>query len=217
MIPTKCEEDDETDIDSVDEALLDMLGLASLDVVDDVDCEEDLVDALHLAASEISILVKSNEMGKDFSSTSICVCPPELSIRADHLRRITDELVWGGERTQADRTYETIQVYKSGVLEQRRTLTRLENFVDAHADWKQLCHGYLCEIISSVMGQRMVLYKEKLNLKPPGGSGFAPHLDTPSLKVALGKDGPQTFVTVMVASKVICKTKYRFSCATYPQ
>jgi ectoine hydroxylase-related dioxygenase (phytanoyl-CoA dioxygenase family) len=45
----------------------------------------------------------------------------------------------------------------------------------------------------------MVLYKEKLNLKPPGGSGFAPHLDTPSLRVALGGEGPQTFVTVMVA------------------
>lgn len=45
----------------------------------------------------------------------------------------------------------------------------------------------------------MVLYKEKLNLKPPGGSGFAPHLDSPSLRVALGKNGPQTFVTVMVA------------------
>jgi ectoine hydroxylase-related dioxygenase (phytanoyl-CoA dioxygenase family) len=45
----------------------------------------------------------------------------------------------------------------------------------------------------------MVLYKEKLNLKPPGGSGFAPHLDTPSLRVALGGTGPQTFVTIMVA------------------
>lgn len=32
-----------------------------------------------------------------------------------------------------------------------------------------------------------------------GGSGFAPHLDTPSLRVALGEKGPQTFVTVMVA------------------
>ncbi|KAL3934362.1 MAG: hypothetical protein SGARI_003420 [Bacillariaceae sp.] len=45
----------------------------------------------------------------------------------------------------------------------------------------------------------MALYKEKLNLKPPGGSGFAPHLDTPSLRVALGQDGPQTFCTIMVA------------------
>jgi len=45
----------------------------------------------------------------------------------------------------------------------------------------------------------LVLFKEKLNLKPPGGSGFAPHLDGPSLRLALGDDGPQTFVTVMVA------------------
>lgn len=49
------------------------------------------------------------------------------------------------------------------------------------------------------MGEPMVLFKEKLNLKPPGGSGFAPHLDTPSLRVALGDDGPKTFCTVMIA------------------
>ncbi|GMH71309.1 hypothetical protein TrRE_jg6644 [Triparma retinervis] len=40
------------------------------------------------------------------------------------------------------------------------------------------------------------LYKEKLNLKPPLGSGFAPHLDAPSLKV-VGLSS--SFVTVMVA------------------
>ena len=30
-------------------------------------------------------------------------------------------------------------------------------------------------------------------------SGFAPHLDSPSLRVALGSEGPKTFCTVMVA------------------
>ena len=46
----------------------------------------------------------------------------------------------------------------------------------------------------------MVLFKEKLNLKHQGGSGFAPHhLDTRSLRVALGETGPQNVVTVMVA------------------
>jgi hypothetical protein len=62
-----------------------------------------------------------------------------------------------------------------------------------------MCHGYLNSVASVVARTAMVLYKEKLNLKPPGGSGFAPHLDTPSLRVALGETGPQTFVTVMVA------------------
>jgi hypothetical protein len=105
-------------------------------------------------------------------------------------------------------------VWKNGVIEQRRTLTRLENFVDAHEGWSNLCHGYLSDVLSQALGQKMVLYKEKLNLKPPGGSGFAPHLDSPSLRVALGPDGPQTFVTVMVASKLrLAFLPYIFLCS----
>jgi ectoine hydroxylase-related dioxygenase (phytanoyl-CoA dioxygenase family) len=77
--------------------------------------------------------------------------------------------------------------------------TRLENFVSTHSEWKNLCCNRIPNFLSAVLGEEMVLFKEKLNLKPPGGSGFAPHLDTPSLRVALGRDGPQTFVTVMVA------------------
>ena len=84
-------------------------------------------------------------------------------------------------------------------MEERRVLTRLENFVPQHAGWSELCLDYLTRLISALCGQPMVLYKEKLNIKPPGGSGFAPHLDSPSLRVALGDDGPQHFVTVMVA------------------
>jgi ectoine hydroxylase-related dioxygenase (phytanoyl-CoA dioxygenase family) len=83
----------------------------------------------------------------------------------------------------------------------------LENFVATHESWRQLAHqieegnnnGYLPTLLSTIMGERMVLYKEKLNLKPRGGSGFAPHLDTPSLRIALGSQGPQTFCTIMVA------------------
>jgi len=84
-------------------------------------------------------------------------------------------------------------------MEERRVLTRLENFVPHHDGWSELCLDYLTALISALYGQPMVLYKEKLNIKPPGGSGFAPHLDGPSLRVALGEEGPQTFVTVMVA------------------
>ncbi|MGV2339256.1 MAG UNVERIFIED_CONTAM: phytanoyl-CoA dioxygenase family protein [Planctomycetaceae bacterium] len=116
------------------------------------------------------------------------------------MRRLTDELVWGGTKVKADRTYETIKVLKpTGEIEDRRTLTRLENFVNHHEGWKALCHGHLADCISALFGEPMVLFKEKLNLKPPGGSGFAPHLDSPSLRIALRDEGPWTFVTVMVA------------------
>ena len=84
-------------------------------------------------------------------------------------------------------------------IEERRTLTRLENFVPHHDGWSELCLHYLADLVSALCGEPMALYKEKLNVKPPGGSGFAPHLDSPSLRVALGPEGPQEFVTVMVA------------------
>jgi ectoine hydroxylase-related dioxygenase (phytanoyl-CoA dioxygenase family) len=94
------------------------------------------------------------------------------------------------------------------VYQERKCLTRLENFCRHHAEWNQLC-TYIGRVLSIICdGTEMVLYKEKLNLKPPGGSGFAPHLDTPSLLVAAtcggaagagAGAGPTSFVTVMVA------------------
>jgi ectoine hydroxylase-related dioxygenase (phytanoyl-CoA dioxygenase family) len=83
-------------------------------------------------------------------------------------------------------------------IEDRRVLTRMERFVDTHPGWSSLCHDYLRRLLSALVGEEMVLYKEKLNLKPPGGAGFAPHLDTPSLRVA-SPTGPRNFWTVMVA------------------
>jgi ectoine hydroxylase-related dioxygenase (phytanoyl-CoA dioxygenase family) len=112
------------------------------------------------------------------------------------MRRITDELTWGVY--QSDKTYETIRVVSRGEIEERRKVTRFENFVATHGEWESLC-DYVGRLASIIYGEPMVIFKEKLNLKPPGGSGFAPHLDTPSLRVALGNKGPQEFVTVMVA------------------
>eukprot|EP00980_Cylindrotheca_fusiformis_P030414 scaffold24788_cov117-Cylindrotheca_fusiformis.AAC.6 len=199
------EKEDEFDqgMGSADEALLDMLGLRSLNtiVVDDDAGEEEAsrTKLPLLSPSDIASRIDSSQIQSQYASESVYMFPPEFSVSADYMRMITEELVWGGDRIQADRTYETIQVWKNGIIEQRRTLTRLEHFVDAHQGWSNLCHGYLSDVLSVALGEKMVLYKEKLNLKPPGGSGFAPHLDSPSLRVALGPDGPQTFVTVMVA------------------
>lgn len=199
----KEEEEIDEGMGSADEALLEMLGLQSLDtiVLDEKGQDTGNSRLPSLSSSDIVSLVESSQLVSRYQSESVCMFPQEFSISADYMRKIAEELVWGGDSIQADRTYETIQVWKNGFIEQRRTLTRLECFVDAHQGWSDLCHGYVSDIVSAALGERMVLYKEKLNLKPPGGSGFAPHLDEPSLRVALGPDGPQTFVTVMIASK----------------
>ena len=198
-------EDDEGDIDSSDEALCEILGLTSLKGVamDENDKEfgpraSPLNSKNESGIPEYTPSALPAELRQVYGSESVCIFPRDLSIPAEVMRRLTDELVWGRD-VDVDKTYETIRVMKNGEIEERRTLTRLENFVNHHKGWNELCHVYLQRCISDIMGTEMVLYKEKLNLKPPGGSGFAPHLDTPSLRVALGDAGPQAFVTVMVA------------------
>lgn len=197
------EEEEEESLSSSEEALLEMLGLESMKnlVVDEKKEMEDVSSKVipSFSSMELDSLAKSHNLPLQYQTESMCIFPQELSVSAEYLRTITEELVWGGDRVQADRTYETIQLFKHGEIQERRTLTRLENFVDTHEEWSNLCHGYLSDILSVVLNTKMVLFKEKLNLKPPGGSGFAPHLDTPSLRIALGDNGPQTFCTVMVA------------------
>jgi hypothetical protein len=211
------DESSQNSMGSADEALLEMLGLCSLKDVggtvvttdddDDDDADEHNNTPDHAIPYYPPRLIMPEKISqvmltiqREYEEQSVCVFPSEFSISAEYMRRMTEELVWGGPSVQADRTYETIQVWKDGAVEERRTLTRLENFVDGHRGWNELCHGYLRRVLSAALGTEMVLYKEKLNLKPPGGSGFAPHLDSPSLRVALGPDdGPQTFCTVMVA------------------
>jgi ectoine hydroxylase-related dioxygenase (phytanoyl-CoA dioxygenase family) len=206
MTPDRTDQEsniDEEEANSSDEALLEMLGLNSLDslVVEkkEADDESQSHDIPQVSESSLASLVESHGLPRLYQDESICNFPSELCISSAHMRRITDELVWGGKQYSADRTNETIKIWKQGEILERRTLTRLENFVNTHAGWNYLCRNYLRRCVSAVVGTEMVLYKEKLNLKPPGGSGFAPHLDSPSLRIALGPDGPQTFVTVMVA------------------
>ena len=128
--------------------------------------------------------------------------PVELSVPSSIMRRLTDELIWRQGNAKnllgIDRTYETTKYTKDGMTYERSTLTRLEN-LNGHVGWYDLCNNYIRRCVSTALGEEMILYKTKLNLKPPGGSGFAPHVDTPSLLVPFGSSGPQLFVTVMIA------------------
>ena len=192
------DDDDNVSIYSADEALCEMLGLVSINsfpvedelpvVVPPAEHARDLM----VSDKAIQAVVQKHSLHEIYQRDSVVVFPPELSVPAVLMRRWTDELVWG-QNSLVHRTYETIG--------QNRTLTRLENFVDHHDEWRELCHDYLRRCVSAVLGCPHVLYKEKLNIKPASGNGFAPHLDAPSLRIAMGKDekGPQNFVTVMVA------------------
>ena len=164
-----------------------------------------------LTDDEICDIVSSENLAQIYKDESICLLPRELSVPQNLMRRLTTELVYGETRYPSDRSYEKISFIPRGGggvggcggtennIQERRELTRFENFVNGHQGWQDLCNGHLAKCISAIVGEEMVLFKEKLNLKPPGGSGFAPHLDSPSLRISFGDDGPSTFVTVMVA------------------
>lgn len=62
-----------------------------------------------------------------------------------------------------------------------RQLMRTENFVDFHAGFASLLHGpELNGILKQVTRDDMLLFKDKINYKLPGGNGFGAHLDAPA-------------------------------------
>lgn len=211
---------DESDNDSVtsDDALCELLGIQSLHDLTSVHCEDEdeternnahqpkncqsVADLVNVRDEFIIEVIQKYNATDEYLLSHVCVLPLELSVPSSIMRRLTDELVWGQDNEKnllgIDRTYETISYMKDGVMMERSILTRLEN-LNGHAGWFDLCNNYIRRCVSIVCGEDMILYKTKLNLKPPGGSGFAPHVDTPSLVVPFGNGGPQNFVTVMIA------------------
>jgi hypothetical protein len=180
-------------IDS-DEALLDMLGLSSLKKVPIIADECDNDDEDRLVSSSTSQAISNHKTSSPLPDISddclistmaplaretylhnaIFRFPENCWIPAKHMRVLTEQIVRGwkgpsGNLHQADKSYEGIKIWKDGEILERKTLTRLENFVDTHPGWSELCHGYLRRILSAALGEEMVLFKEKLNLKPPGG------------------------------------------------
>ena len=126
-------------------------------------------------------------------------------VQSDTIQSIAHNVIHNIENEKIDRTYETVKVMKKFQNEvvQRKVLTRVENFVSTHRGWSSLCgaDGPLATIIGVICNDDgnndpWCLYKEKLNIKPAGGTGYQPHLDGPSLMVTgLGDH----FITVMIA------------------
>lgn len=62
-----------------------------------------------------------------------------------------------------------------------RMLCRVENFIDFHEQIGAfLRRADLIALLSDLMGEPAMLFKEKINFKLPGGAGFAPHQDAPA-------------------------------------
>ena len=60
----------------------------------------------------------------------------------------------------------------------RRVIQRIENFCPYHAGFDHLVrHGALARWAGQLMGGPVVLFKDKINFKMPGGAGFKAHQD----------------------------------------
>ena len=60
-------------------------------------------------------------------------------------------------------------------------LSRSENFVPYHSDMKSIVtSGKVLAVVSELMEEPAVLYKEKINYKYPGGGGYTAHQDAPA-------------------------------------
>ncbi len=107
------------------------------------------------------------------------------------LERWTDEVAaWPEERGAWMRYYERRAGEPSG-----KQLARIENFVPYHEGLRTLFGGpRFMDLLETCAGEPVVLFKDKINFKLPGGAGFAPHQDAP----AYVDFGVEHHLTVMV-------------------
>lgn len=63
----------------------------------------------------------------------------------------------------------------------QKQLARIENFVPYHKGLADLFRGErLLDLLEECCDEPVVLFKDKINFKMPGGAGFAPHQDAPA-------------------------------------
>ncbi|WP_424140686.1 phytanoyl-CoA dioxygenase family protein [Roseomonas chloroacetimidivorans] len=93
---------------------------------------------------------------------------------AAEISRWTDELVSMPEVPGRHMVYYEESLLAPG----SRVRQRIENFCPFHASFDALGRGgRLATAVAQLMGGPVVLFKEKINFKEPGGAGFEPHQD----------------------------------------
>ena len=114
---------------------------------------------------------------------------------AEQIERIAG---WIGELALAPEESGRHWVYHEAVLNHpdQRVIQRIENFCPFHDGFSRLVeHGDLRRWVAALMGGPVVLFKDKINFKMPGGAGFLPHQDQ---QAGWSKYAP-LFVTAMVS------------------
>ena len=67
---------------------------------------------------------------------------------------------------------------KSKINKDEKILQRIENFCKYHKGFNDLCaKSRIIECVNDCFGEKGILFKDKINFKMSGGSGFKPHQD----------------------------------------
>lgn len=92
-----------------------------------------------------------------------------------NLTRWTEEVTnWPVVREKWLKYYELLE-------NKEKVLSRIENFVEYHESFKELIKNKaLLDLLSALLGEPVIFFKEKLNLKAPGARGYTPHQDAPA-------------------------------------
>jgi len=79
--------------------------------------------------------------------------------------------------------------------DQPELLCRVEDFLDKLPELKSLVFENVIPVVSELMGEDAVVFKEKLNFKWPGGGAFRPHQDFPAYRFF----PPDYHITAMIS------------------
>jgi hypothetical protein len=111
--------------------------------------------------------------------------------------QIAELLRWTGELAAAPERPGQHWIYREDSLTDagQRVIQRIENFCPFHPGFDRLIRrGALARWAGALMGGPVVLFKDKINFKMPGGAGFKAHQDQ---QAGWSKYAP-IFVTAMV-------------------
>ncbi len=113
------------------------------------------------------------------------------------LKEMVEIMRWTEEITKASEVPGRHMVYYEDSLAEpgKRVVQRIENFCPYHEGFDRLIRsGKLSDWVAALMGGPVVLFKEKINFKKPGGDGFKAHQDQ---QAGWSKYAP-LFVTALV-------------------
>lgn len=96
---------------------------------------------------------------------------------------MTDDLLLKREKHTIIKELPWVMHFEQNEINGDIQICRVENFVKHHEMWEHVCNELISPIVSQVLEERnVVLFKDELHFKRPGGGDFAYHQDATPLQ-----------------------------------